>query len=319
MRIGEVPGGDLARMLAGQGVGLDLGAARVRVFSDVSPLARAFGQVYSDYESVDAASFHDVTVAVRRVRGPRRWLRQQIEFVSDGELPFEPFPAVTHLPLLEWGMNYALTDRMVHRLLLHAGVVEKDGIGILLPAIPGSGKSTLTAALMCRGYRLLSDEFAVVSLDRDCVSPMVRPIALKNESISVIRSFSDLARLGPEFPKTRKGTVAHLKPTPESIDRRHDVVSPSIVLFPKYQKGAAASVSEVSSETAFSKLSVNSFNYEFLGSSSFDAVARIVGNATCRRIEFDDLGAAVSLVDELVRSRISGSERGGRPVAVLTG
>jgi predicted ATPase len=33
-------------------------------------------------------------------------------------------------------------------------VVERDGHALILPAMPGSGKSTLTAALVQRGWRL---------------------------------------------------------------------------------------------------------------------------------------------------------------------
>ena len=42
-------------------------------------------------------------------------------------------------------------------LLLHAGV-ERDGLALICPP-SWSGKSTLTAALSLRGWRLLSDEF----------------------------------------------------------------------------------------------------------------------------------------------------------------
>ena len=67
--------------------------------------------------------------------------------------------------------------QLVHRepcnqfLLLHAGAVERGGGAVLLPAQPGSAKSTLAAALACSGFRLLSDQFGVVSLDDGLCCP----------------------------------------------------------------------------------------------------------------------------------------------------
>jgi hypothetical protein len=44
-------------------------------------------------------------------------------------------------------------------------------------------------------------------------------VALKNESIGVIRAFAPQALLGPDFPKTRKGTVAHLAASAMAVAR----------------------------------------------------------------------------------------------------
>ncbi|MBK9234595.1 MAG: hypothetical protein IPO19_00455 [Rhodoferax sp.] len=55
---------------------------------------------------------------------------------------------------------------------------------------------------------------------------MLKPIALKNQSIEVIQRFAPHAHMGPEFPKTRKGTVAHLAAELDSVDRRHEAARP---------------------------------------------------------------------------------------------
>lgn len=288
--------------LAAGGIGLSLGGARVRIRSDAPGLAEAFLAVYGRYSLEEATGFFDATVEIRRVRGPRRYIRPQVQLVIDASAPFEPFPADTHLPLLEWGMNHALAERFLHSLLLHAGVVEKAGIAIVLPAVPGSGKSTLTAALMCSGYRLLSDEFGSLSLESGTLMPMLKPIALKNESIGEIRRRYPMGVIGHVFPKTRKGDVAHLASDDASIAKRSEAATPRLVLFPLFSKGAGVLVEDVDAATAFGKLAVNSFNYEFLGRQSFDAVARLVRTCACKRIVFGDLAAAVSTIDGLVAS-----------------
>ena len=171
-RIGALSAADVRDRLSGPGLALDFGFVKARVRSDVPGLGAALQRVYAEFPVGDADGFFDVTASVTQAGGLRRFVRPQIEFFVDGELPFEPFPADTHLPLLEWGLNWCIAQRSNTHLLLHAGVVEKNGLGIVLPALPGSGKSTLVAALIARGYRLLSDEFGVVRQSDGMLLPL---------------------------------------------------------------------------------------------------------------------------------------------------
>ena len=154
----------------------------------------------------------------------------------------EPFPLDTPLPLLEWGTNYALATRLFCYLLLHAGVVERGGRAIVMPALPGSGKSTLTAALTLRGFRLLSDEFGVVRLE-DCAAAADAPSACPEERVD---------RRDPTLRADRRSSVrAFPRPTREPsrtsrrcashVDARHEVADPALVVFPRFDRFRAAS------------------------------------------------------------------------------
>ena len=206
----EIPARSVRTALAGRGLWFDYGAATLRVRSDSAALASQLRAVYHGFPFVDDGAWADLHVDIERPRKLRRWLAPQVTFRCDGRRPFAPFPSDSPLPLLEWGSNWLIGQRLNDLLLLHAGAVERDGLALLLPALPGSGKSTLTAALSLRGWRLLSDEFGAFDPETRSFRAMLKPIALKNESIDVIRRFAPDARLGPLFPKTRKGTVAHL-------------------------------------------------------------------------------------------------------------
>lgn len=298
MNLRDLPEHEIERALFGDGLGLDFGLVRVRVRSDVAELAPVLRSVYGALPVTAAEAFHDITARIAHVRGPRSFVRPQVTFWLDGEAPFEPFPADTHLPLLEWGVNWAIAMRCNQHLLLHAGVVERDGRAVLLPALPASGKSTLTAALVSRGFRLLSDEFAVVRLADRMVLPLPRAIALKNASIEVMRAFAPRAVIGPEFPKTRKGRVAHLAPDAASVAARDVPAFPALIVFPAYTPGAAAAAEPYPKSRAFAKLSVNAFNYELLGPEGFDAVGAVVARCACYQLRFGDLDAAI---DEIAR------------------
>lgn len=290
--------------LAKDGLVLDFGAASARLRSEVADLAPVVHRVYHAFEPQPAQSFAAATMSLRYARGLRRWWRPQVEFIADGGLLFEPFPADTHLPLVEWGLNYLFAERLNAYLLLHAGAVERDGHAIVLPAMPGSGKSTLTAALSLRGFRLLSDEFGVVRLDDSQLLPLLRPVALKNASIDVIRHFAPDAVIGPAFEKTRKGNVAHLAPAREAVCRVHEPASPALVIFPQYDADTPLLVEPVMKSRAFAKLAVNSFNYEVLGRAGFDAVARLLDQSDCYRLIYSDLDRATETLTSMLAQKV---------------
>ena len=229
---------EIERSLRRGGLTLDVGLATVRVRSDVSMLARQLQTVYRHFPFVVNGSWADLHVDLMRPRGLRRWVRPQVRFRCDSQQPFEPFPADTALPLMEWGANWLIGRRMNDMLLLHAGVVERDGLALVLPAMPGSGKSTLTAALSLSGWRLLSDEFGAFDLAQNHFRPVLKPVALKNDSIGVIRRFAPGAALGPEFPKTRKGTVAHLAAGPDAVAKVHEGARPGAIVLPRWEAGS---------------------------------------------------------------------------------
>jgi len=314
VRLGELSIGELAARLRDRGVSFDFGAAAVRVRSDVRGLPEALQAVYGEFPALEREPFADLSVELRRKPGLRRHLRPQVEFFVDGALPFEAFPADTHLPLLEWGMNWCLADRLNQHLLLHAGVVERAGRAILLPALPGSGKSTFTAALALSGYRLLSDEFGVVRLSDGLLLPMLRPIALKNESIEAIAESFPRAIIGPRFPKTRKGTVAHLAPQAAAVEQRHVPAAPALIVFPKFVPGSAANIETLAKAGAFAKLSTNAFNYDLLGPRAFEAVGDLIDRCECCRLEYGRIEEALDRVEALFASLSAG----GSPAAFHT-
>jgi len=285
--------------LAGDGLWLDLGAAVVRVRSDAPALPPQLQVAYGCHPFVGAGAWADLHIHLARPSGARRWLRPQVIFRCDGAQPFEPFPADTALPLLEWGGNWLIGQRLNDLLLLHAGAVERDGRVLLLPATPGSGKSTLTAALSLSGWRLLSDEFGAFDPAAQVFRAVLKPVALKNASIAVIREFSPAAALGPEFPKTRKGTVAHLAAGPDSVLRRHEPAVPGAIVLPQWRAGSPTRLEPLEPETAFSALAFNAFNYKLLGAVGFDAAVHLAQHCPAFRLTYSDIHEAIGTLAAL--------------------
>jgi HprK-related kinase A len=284
-----------------QGVRCTIGPFAVHLRSSAPGFAQTLTRLYEGIpiEFDPQKSFNDFTVTLKRPGGMHRFVRPQVSFEADSETPFEPFPLDHGFPHFEWGMNWLISTRAQQYLMLHSAVLERHGKALLLPAAPGSGKSTLCAALMLRGWRLLSDEFGLYRPETGLMEPLPRPIPLKNESIDVIQQFSNEAVLGPTYPKTRKGDVAHVRPTSDSFAGAQKPAKPAWVVFPQFLRGATELLHPFAKGRAFLKVSSNSFNYRLQGARGFTAVSDIIDSCDTRYLEFGDLDKAVALLTEM--------------------
>lgn len=305
MIVADVDLAELCERLAGPGLFFRSGPFSIHLRSDLPDLPGLFKRLYADYPLLADGAFADFHVRLYRQRGLRRWWRPQVQFQVDDEAPFFPFPQDTALPFLEWGLNWCIASRAHQYLMLHAGALEKDGRVLLLPAWPGAGKSTLCAGLIHRGWRLLSDEFALVRPADLQIVPLPRPIALKNESIALLRRFAPQAVLGPEFPKTRKGTVAHLRAPRASVVRAAETAPAGWIVFPKFQAGALARLYRLPRAQAFVRLSGNAFNYELSGLRGFQAAAGLIESCDCYQFSYPDLESAVAQIGALTAAEES--------------
>ena len=302
MKISDLSPKALKKKLQTSGLCWESGPFHINLKTAIPDFQAYLRLMYGDKPLVaeprrDIVDFH---IRLLMSGGVRRFFRPQVFFQLDGRTHLAPFPLDYAPPMFEWGLNFAIAGRANHFLLLHTAVVAKGDQAMILPGIPGSGKSTLCAALTLRGWRLLSDEFALVRPADSMVFPLVRPIALKNQSIELIREFDKRAVLGPEFPKTRKGCVAHLKPLQQSVQQMSRPAKPTWVICPNYQEGRSPLLEQIPKEHAFLRIAANAFNYETLGADSFIAVSKIVRNCQIYNFRYSNLEEAVTILEQHV-------------------
>ena len=299
MRLGELDREALRERLR-SGLILETGPFRTRIVSRAPEVIAGLALLYSDFP-VHAAGFCDFHVQVDRVTGLRRYLRPQIVFKYDGMTPFKPLPADHAFASLEWGLNWCIAGHEHHYLMLHAAVLERNGRAVILPGDPGAGKSTLTAVLTLSGFRLLSDELTLVDRNNGLLVPLARPVSLKNASIDVVRNFSAVAVIGDPAFDTHKGTVAHLKPSSESVWRAHEKAQPALIVFPRWKAGAKVKLTHHSKADAFMHVANHAFNYELLGSLGYDLNASIIDVCECYDFEYSQLSDAMRVFSELLQ------------------
>jgi HprK-related kinase A len=285
----------LETRLAGPGLLVQTGAFVSRIHSPIRQVADGIELLYGDYPLHEADGFADFHVGLRRSGGVRRWYRPQVNFDLDGQVPFEPLPEAHAFPMLEWGLNWCVSTRAHAYLMIHAAVVERDGMAAILPAPPGSGKSTLCAALVHHGWRLLSDELALLRPHDGLLVPVPRPVSLKNRSIDVVRGYVAGAVLSPPVSNTTKGTVAHLKAPPDSVARAHETAPPAWIVFPKYEAGAATSLTPIPRARAFFRVADNAFNYSEMGARGFATLAGTIERCASYDFRYSDLDEAMAL------------------------
>ncbi|KQP47756.1 aldolase [Pseudorhodoferax sp. Leaf274] len=283
-----------------QGLVLETGPFRFRIHSRTDEVFHGLRRLYADFSLPDPA-FADYVVEVNRVHGPRAVWRPQISFSFDGYQPFKPLPADHAFALLEWGMNWCIGGQAHHYLLIHAAVLERNGRAVILPGDPGAGKSTLTAALALSGWRLLSDEIALIDRDDGLLVGLARPVNLKNDSIDIVRAFSTDAVFGEPARDTHKGTVAHLKPPTDSVLHVARRARPAFIIYPRWSADAPCALTPRPKADAFMHTATHAFNYEVLGSTGFDMVAALVDQCECLDFRYAQLPDAIALFESLVR------------------
>lgn len=302
MIVGDLSHRELEERLAGVGLAVQFGPFNLRIRSDLKSFASLAYRLYEPYPLPETEAISDFHVKIASPCGLRRWFRPQACFSVDGQIPFAPYAAEHAFPALEWGINWCVATRAHHLLMLHSAGVERNGRAMLFPASPGDGKSTLCAALIHSGWRLMSDEFGLVRPEDGMLLPVPRLIPLKNESIDVIRRFRPEAIIGPAFPGTRKGTVAHVRPPADSIRRAQEPARPRWFVFPRWIANAPLALEVMPKSQAFLMVATNAFNYEVLDETAFRLVADLVRSSDCYSLSYSNLDEAIAALDELSRT-----------------
>lgn len=203
------------------------------------------------------------------------------------------------LASLLWVLNQEVVARAEGCLLLHAAAAERDGVVVVLPATQNSGKTTLCAGLLRRGYRYVTDEAVAIDIATGRIRPFPKALSIDAGSWPL---FPDLApplddgqrpyvREQWHVPAARLG--AGLADLPAR--------GPRVILSPRHATGARAAISPLRPAEGVMLLVDNSFNASRWGQAGLDAATRVVrGSALVGRLVVGDLHEACDLVDRVV-------------------
>jgi HprK-related kinase A len=281
------------------GLNFKIGRFNVRLASPIGAVFEHLHNLYAAYELLDKEGFVDFHVELKSPSITRRFFRPQVNFFFDGFAPFKPLPYEQAAAMFEWGLNWCIASYSNQYLIIHAAVVERNGQAFIFPGTPGSGKSTLCAALVCHGWRLLSDEMTLLSTSDGQIYPVPRPISLKNESIDVIKKLSPQLVFGQVVNDTAKGTVGHLRPPELSVQSGTKPAQPAKLIFPKYKPASVTELTSVSKGSAMLRAAGDCFNYSVLGAQGFESLGALIDQCDCYEFNYSCLDEAIALFTDL--------------------
>ena len=156
------------------------------------------------------------------------------------------------------GLRGTIHAAMIERLwpdrpfcaLIHGGAVALGETGICFPAFAGSGKTTLIAHLIGRGFDYLSDDLTPVDASGTML-PWPMPLSVKEGSWRAIDPVHPGLADQPSF-ETIKGKARLLMPPAESARDRPTRLG--ALVFPQYREGAETELVELRPFAALERL-----------------------------------------------------------------
>lgn len=306
--IGDVVTGDKVPELATDGARalrrgsfcFRVGPFTARVQTSVPTLRRDLLQIYAEYPLAAPEDLVDFSIKVAHTSLLRCWVRPKV--IADtgfANTPFVPLPEDLSVLAFEMGLNWLVGTTADQFLVFHAGLVARDGRTVVMPGASGQGKSTLTAGLAYGGWRLFSDEFALLRPETFEFHPYPRPVSLKNESISVLGSRVPQDRFSRIYRDTPKGTIRYLRPPAQSLARSHVPARPHLILFPEYNPDAKPTVEEIRKIEAFALIRGSVVNSDRLGPVAFDTMCRLTEECPVFRLTYRSLDQGIAMVEDL--------------------
>lgn len=296
--VNHLSGSGIAEKIRNGQIHFCIGPYTYNLTSNLPQIAAGFQTLYGDFPLAEPGQFTDFQVAMTCKSLVSR-LRGQADFLFEHQRPFGSIPTSQAYAFMEWGMNWCVSLHANEYLKLHAATVATNGNAIIMPGVPGAGKSTLCAALGLTGWRILSDEHALIIPGTAEVVPLCRPVSLKNESIDIIRSFEPRAIFGPVSEDTHKGAVAHMKAdlVPDSHDS--EPLTALIMLFPRYSQDENQRLSPRRRTTSFILAAYHSFNYSLMGEAGFQAMKTLIDTVECYDLVYHNLDWALHAIGDL--------------------
>jgi hypothetical protein len=202
------------------------------------------------------------------------------------------------LDFVLWSVTSQAVQRTEDYLVLHAGAASWKGLGLLLPAPPDSGKTTLSAALTRAGFSYLTDEAALIDPRTAILHPFPRALWMDSKTLDLIPQLWDSL---PSDLRTAGRPQHHI--VPEAL-RPRAVGKPCPVRFvvaPSYARRAPTALEPLSRSEALVTLAENSFNFGRFGAQGLGVLRDVVRGADCYRLRTGDLDSAVTVLTGLVR------------------
>lgn len=215
----------------------------------------------------------------------------------DGECVESSGSLADSLGFILWTTNARAIDGTDDYVALHSAAVSWERRGVLLPAPPDSGKTTLAAGLTRGGFEYLTDEAGLIEPTTKWLVPFPRSLAMDPASVDAVPGLR-----GDLPPKFHEYMGDYYFIPPERLRAGSIGASCPIryVVFPSYRADARTELQPIGKPQALTDLVENCFNFRRFGSKALEILGAVVKEADCYRLQIGDLPSAVRTVRDLV-------------------
>jgi hypothetical protein len=218
------------------------------------------------------------------------------EVALDGETLGGPWSPVMALTALVTDLNRQAAASRPDHLLLHAAALSWAGRGLVLPAPPGGGKTTLAAGLIAAGFAYLTDEVVAIHPVTLEIEPYPKPLSVDPGAVSALRH---LGVLGGSWVWPLPGEPWLVAADTLGTWAAGDPCRANLLVFPSYQAGATTALTPLGRAEALVEVASNSFNFVEHGSAWLPILRRLVLECSCWRLTTGDLEQACELLMRL--------------------
>jgi hypothetical protein len=182
-------------------------------------------------------------------------------------------------------------------LRVHAGVVaSRHGDGVLILGDPGSGKTTLVAALVQDGFGYLSDEAGVIDPESGLVHPFPRPLRFKEGT-------ERIERLAPLLDPARRDGSRHVVADEIRPGALAAPCTVGYVIDHRFRADAPTSLGRLTRAEALARIGSATPGLRHHGARGLAALKRLVSDAEAYTLRSGSLDAAVEAIRAVTRAR----------------
>jgi len=225
--------------------------------------------------------------------------------IFDEDLPVAPCRGTEDVvPAMKLLLRETAVNRHPFLVSVHAGVVSFGDGCVLLPASAGSGKTTLTAALIRSGATYFSDEIALLEEGTLAVRPVPLALTIKDGSVAPLRAlYPEIDTLTPHVREDYV-RVRYLSPPAESLPADDTPQPVRWIVFPRYTEGAGTELRPLTRPAALRRLLDESFlPLEQLDRRKVESLVQWMRTVECFELPLSSLDEAVPILRELMVGR----------------
>lgn len=278
-----------------------IGDIPVSVDSELDEVLADFNTLYHGCRRGYDGAASPIRMQIRRVK--RSLLRSSRYLVfGDGEEIGKERRRQEVLPFLEWGINWRVMATRDEFLQLHAATMVHQDRGFIFAGPSGCGKSTLVAGLLSRGWRYLSDEFALIHQDSHHLHAFPKAVCVKAGSFETIERLNLPFAGDRYYIKGLKGRVAYVNPRDVGPDAVATPVPVRFVVFPKYVRDGNPRLHPMTRARAAFALTGCALNRQVYGERAVSILSDVVRGAECYALESGPIEQTCELIESLLSS-----------------